>query len=340
MPLQRLRTQLDRAGYLAQHNGLALSLGLLLRAFHLTMQPSLERPPVAALKSLRKRFLDLLDADLENVERGLYPRSLLFQLPITSYLRAAPAAMIEGPRIVLRRFMNRYRDLPAEAASEKYPDYYKRNFHWQSDGWLSDRSARIYDLEVEVLFGGTADVMRRMAIPPAIEAAPEGVLDLGCGTGRLLAQLSRALPDAAIAGVDLSPHYLARARSLLGERVDLRAENAEATTFADGSFDAVTCIFLFLDLPGDARRNVAREAHRLLKPGGRFIVLDSAQPTDAPELAPFLDAFRRLYHEPYFKGYLRDDLTALMSEVGFESVRCEPAFVSKLVVATKSPRKS
>ena len=49
----------------------------------------------------------------------------------------------------------RYDDLPAEAKPETYPRYYRRTFHWQSDGWLSDRSARIYDASVEYQKGGT-----------------------------------------------------------------------------------------------------------------------------------------------------------------------------------------
>ena len=43
--------------------------------------------------------------------------------------------------------------------TDKYPDYYLQNFHYQSDGWLSSKSARLYDYQVESLFLGTADAM-------------------------------------------------------------------------------------------------------------------------------------------------------------------------------------
>ena len=47
-----------------------------------------------------------------------------------------------------------------------YPDYYLQNFHHQTDGYLSDHSAGLYDLQVEILFNGTADAMRRRVLAP------------------------------------------------------------------------------------------------------------------------------------------------------------------------------
>jgi len=52
-------------------------------------------------------------------------------------------------------------------------------------------------------------------------------------------------------------------------------------------------------------------------------------------LEPFLDGFPRLYHEPYFKSYARDDLAELLEDSGFEVERVEPAFFAKVVVARK-----
>ena len=45
-----------------------------------------------------------------------------------------------------------------------FPDYYLRNFHYQTGGYLSERSAKLYDQQVEVLFIGSADAMRRQAL--------------------------------------------------------------------------------------------------------------------------------------------------------------------------------
>ena len=100
-----------------------------------------------------------------------------------------------------------------------------------------------------------------------------------------------------------------------------------------------TSVFLFHELPADARRRVMREAWRVLKPGGRFVVCDSAQLADSADIADALYSFPATYHEPYYKSYLRDDLAAVMDECGFEVETSVPHLVSKVVVGRK-PRRS
>jgi hypothetical protein len=73
----------------------------------------------------------------------------------------------------------------------------------------------------------------------------------------------------------------------------------------------------------------------VLAPGGTVVLCDSAQLSDSGQIADALYAFPAGYHEPYYKGYLRDDLGDLLEECGFELVLSEPFLVSKIVVARK-----
>jgi len=338
-------SRLDRARYRFQQNALLHLLAPGMGVWHRLVGPRLPAPGRGELAALRERLAALFSRDLENVERGAYPRELLFQLPLARYLRELPALLQEPPRVLWRMLRGADQDLPRDIDLEAFPRYYRRTFHWQTDGWLSLRSAALYDLEVEALFGGTADVMRRMALPALAEGlrdrrAPR-VLDVACGTGRFLRQLLPALPRARAWGLDLSPFYLARAQDLLreGHPVSLVAENAERMPFRSGFFDAASCLFLFHELPPPVRRRVAQEVRRVLKPGAPFALCDAAQLSESPDLRSFLEAFPRLYHEPYFKSYLRDDLARLLAECGFEVESVEPAFLAKVVVARRPRRR-
>lgn len=324
-----------------RHRGLAVGMGLGYAVWRRLLRPSATPLQRRTVEKLASRFEALLERDVENVRNGYYPRSLLHQFPFFDYLLRMPEALLDLPRVLVRSYRGRYDDLPATANPEAYPSYYRRTYHWQSDGWLSDRSARLYDASVEFLFGGTADVMRRMAIPPLVDGvrgtARPRILDVACGTGRFLSQLSSALPDARLYGLDMSPFYVRYARRLLEPAAEatLLVEDAAKMPFADGYFDAVASVFLFHELPPRVRRAVATEMHRVLKPGGTVVLCDSAQLRDSAEIGDALQAFPAGYHEPYYKGYLRDDLATLLGECGFERAKTEPFLVSKVVVAKK-----
>jgi ubiquinone/menaquinone biosynthesis C-methylase UbiE len=187
--------------------------------------------------------------------------------------------------------------------------------------------------------------MRRQVIPPVTRwmretgVAPGHVrlLDVACGTGRTLRQLATAHPAIRYHGVDLSPFYVQAARKLLRDVAEatLSVENGEHLPYADGTFDVVTSVFLFHELPRNARRNVIAEAWRVLKPGGLLVIEDSAQPSESPGLAFVLGGFSAEFHEPFYQDYLEDDLSALVRERGFTVDAVEPHLVAKVVVARK-----
>ncbi len=339
MVTRKSLTRLQRLRYRARQRGMAVSLAMAARAWHLALKPGAPSLPRAALRRCREAHEALLAEDLRHAERGQYPPELLFQMPVKDYLARLPAGLPECGRILKRSRKNRHDDLPREVDLSAYPSYYTRTFHWQSDGWLSARSARLYDPGVEFLLLGTADVMRRQAIVPAVRAVgglrQPRILDVACGTGRFLSQLAAVLPNARLAGLDLSSYYLDEARHLLDDVSDvtLVGANAESMPLESQSFDAVTSVYLFHELPKDARRNVMRELRRVVADDGVVVIMDSLQLADRTGLEPFLESFPRLYHEPYFEGYLHDPLEDALVEAGFEIEQSSVHFLSKRVVA-------
>lgn len=114
---------------------------------------------------------------------------------------------------------------------------------------------------------------------------------------------------------------------------------AEAIPLPEDSQDAVTSIFLFHELPPKVRRIAIRECARVLKPGGRLVILDSLQRGDHSDYNGLLELFPQNYHEPYYSSYINEDFNALASNYDLKPVRNVRAFVSKVMVFDKPARK-
>ena len=287
------------------------------------------------LADLRK----LLEQDWRNIKAGIYAPPEDWRGNPLAELRGAIDFFADLGAVEARRHGDPGDSLIKNPEAARYPAYYRRNFHFQSDGYLSAASARRYDHQVEVLFGGGAAAMRRQALVPLREAllAVEGgvrsarLLDIACGTGAFLAEVKRNYPRLAVTGIDLSAPYLAVARRRLASwsRVALIEANAETLPIADASVDIVSCVYLFHELPRRARKAVAAEIRRVLKPGGHLINIDSLQTGDEPDYDAMLDWFPVAFHEPYYASYLKEDLGRLFGPE-LQPIGDAPAYLSKV----------
>ncbi|MGC1939477.1 MAG: class I SAM-dependent methyltransferase, partial [Pseudolabrys sp.] len=225
----------------------------------------------------------------------------------------------------------------------KRPRYYLQNFHFQSGGWMTDDSAERYDTQVEVLFNGTANAIRRQALPQLREVFAGRdqrklrLLDIGCGTGRFLDSVKQVWPRLPTVGLDMSEAYIRHAKCELKRWSWIRfiVGKAEAIPLPDNSQDAVASIFLFHELPPKMRRVVLNECARVLKPGGRLVLIDSVQRGDRPDYEGMLELFPKNYHEPYYESYIREDFGELGATCDLTYIRTVNAFVSKVMVFDK-----
>jgi ubiquinone/menaquinone biosynthesis C-methylase UbiE len=127
------------------------------------------------------------------------------------------------------------------------------------------------------------------------------VLEIAVGTGRNLPYY----PDGVrLSGVELSPAMLEIARTRareLGREIDLRVGDAQALEFPDDSFDSVVCTLSLCTIPDD--RAAVAEVRRVLRPGGRFLLLEHVR----SPLLPIRTAERLL--EPLMLRFEADHLT-------------------------------
>jgi len=310
--------------------------------------PTTEPVSAETLDALRRSLSALQDLDWQESEQGVYPSSLLFDIPWLDWAGQYPRVWLDLPSIWARRRARDVQDIPVSHDRDLYPEYFLQNFHHQTDGYLSDHSAELYDLQVDILFNGAADAMRRRLIAPLKRGlkrfadrpqASLRILDVATGTGRTLHQIRAALPKASLFGLDLSEAYLRKANRWLNaggdSLVQLLQGNAESMPFGDKSVQAVTCVFLMHELPAEARQAVINESFRLLEPGGVFVLADSIQLKDSPQYSVPMDNFRRMFHEPYYRDFISDDIESRLDHAGFTGISAESHFMARVWTAYK-----
>jgi ubiquinone/menaquinone biosynthesis C-methylase UbiE len=281
--------------------------------------------------------------DLANVEAGIYPLPADDDGSWLTWIRRSRLFFEDLPDVHRRRERRAHDEVLTEGTKGTRPRYYLQNFHFQSGGWMTEESAERYDTQVEVLFNGTANAIRRQALPPLSEAFAGcdqrqlRLLDIGCGTGRFLDFVKQAWPRLTACGLDMSEAYVRHAKRRFAGRSRTRfvVGKAETIPAPDNSQDAVTSIFVFHELPPQVRRATLAECARVLKPGGRLVLLDSLQRGDRPDYEGLLELFPQNYHEPFYLSYIEEDFGALARECGLTRVRDVQAFVSKVMVFDK-----
>lgn len=307
-------------------------------------KPDFPVGPTPTRGALTADLRGLFDREWQDIEAGLFAAPRFLGPDPAEFLRRSALYFRDLPKVDARRH-GRVNDEPdRDDANSHLPRYYRQNFHFQSGGWLTDESAAIYDTQVEVLFTGAADVMRRRAMKPVAEWLRDrrqreiSALDVGCGTGRLLAFLHGAWPGMRLTGIDLSVPYLEEARRLIGRtaRVKLVEAAAEALPFDDDGVDLIVCSFLFHELPKKIRAKAIAEMARVLKPGGLVVIVDSLQKGDRPEWDGLLDLFPHYFHEPYYAEYVTGSVEDWGREAGLEAVARECAFLARVSAFTKA----
>jgi demethylmenaquinone methyltransferase / 2-methoxy-6-polyprenyl-1,4-benzoquinol methylase len=146
-------------------------------------------------------------------------------------------------------------------------------------GAMFDRIARRYDLLNRVLSAGLDRGWRRRAVDALDPRPGERYLDVATGTGDVALAILARQPTAAVVGLDPSTRMLARAAAKApGDgRLVLVPGDAQALPFAAETFDGVTIAFGIRNVP-DRERGLAEMA-RVLRPGGRLVVLELSEPT-------------------------------------------------------------
>jgi ubiquinone/menaquinone biosynthesis C-methylase UbiE len=303
----------------------------------------------ALIAEIQLHLDQLIQDDIGRIQKGFYPVSVLKpESPIKSIGRF-PKVIIDSFFVGRRRTKGAPKEFTPSAKKffDDVPKYYQRNFHFQTDGYLSTKSAEVYDYEVELIFSGAAGAMRRLMIAPFknhFKKNPTGkglqFLEVGAGTGRATRFMKLAFPDAKIVAIDLSDPYLKSAQTHLKafHGVSFLQADGAALPFKKEKFDAVYSVFIFHELPLEIRMAVMKESVRVLKKSGIVGFVDSIQKGDLPKFDHFLTEFPKNFHEPFYLNYVNNPMSKIFSALSLKNYKSGIGLMSKYGFATKSAR--
>jgi ubiquinone/menaquinone biosynthesis C-methylase UbiE len=154
----------------------------------------------------------------------------------------------------------------------------------QTRGRTLDHAAAVYDILAPVMTLGQEGRYRKLAIRLLNLQGGERVLDVGCGTGILTRQIAERLSDAEAraVGLDAAPKMIgvARRRAAGLPRLRFDVGVAETLAYGDASFECAVSTFFFHHVDADLKRRSLAEILRVLKPGGKLIIVDVDVPSN------------------------------------------------------------
>ena len=149
---------------------------------------------------------------------------------------------------------------------------------------MFDNIAFRYDFMNRFLSGGIDVYWRKRAIRELLEVHPKTVLDVATGTADVAILVYKYLKPVKITGIDLSEGMLNLGRQKiaqlnLAEQIELLQGDSEAIDFPDNTFDAITVAFGVRNY--ENLNKGLKEMNRVLKPGGKLVVLEFSKPGKA-----------------------------------------------------------
>ncbi len=169
-------------------------------------------------------------------------------------------------------------------------------------------------------WGGFGEAFRERIVDAASLKPGESVLDCGCGTGTLAVVAKRRVgPEGSVQGIDLSRDQLEvaeeNARSE-GLEIEFQEGSIDELPFREDSFDAIFSTLMLHHVPRGVKEAAFREMKRVLRPGGRIVIVDFGPPKHSWAWAPLAPFILILMAFKESRDNLFNRLPGMMSDAG------------------------
>jgi len=243
--------------------------------------------------------------------------------------------MLSGQNISLQKF---------GAMAEEIKPYEQRGSKKEQVSRMFDGIAPYYDFLNRLLSLGIDTIWRRRAIAQLRGDRPKHILDVATGTADVALEMAGRLPAERIVGLDISDQMLDVGRRKvrkkgLEERIELMVGDSENLPFANNTFDAITVAFGVRNF--EHLEKGLQEMQRVLKPGGKLVVLEFSKPRLFPFKQLYDFYFRNILpavgkitsKDPRAYRYLyesvqafpeRERFTDILTKTGYKSNQCIP----------------
>jgi len=178
----------------------------------------------------------------------------------------------------------------------------------------------------------------RLVLTRKIPNEPLSVLDVCTGTGIGALAVAKANPQNRIIGIDLSLDMLTLAEEKIRKgrirNIQLRRMDAANMEFDDGAFDVVMVSFGVHELKYEIMTMVLKEMNRVLRKGGKLLIMDYAR-QGGPWINLFFSLYLRVFEPKHIFEFLEYDWNKILRKFNFKIVEVEQCFFAKVVLAIK-----
>ena len=209
----------------------------------------------------------------------------------------------------------------------------------EKDRSTYDLTAHLYSLFTGILFsfgGMTEGRLRKRAF---IETLPlkgnEKILDICCANGKGTRIIASMIPNGEVYGIDLNPKMLAFATAKSREypNVKFRVGDCAKIPFKENTFDLVNASLALHELPTSILKKVFNEIRRVLKPGGRLLVLDFVLPNPLPSFLRYFYYAIRIIEDESAARFMMIDQQKLLARENFKKIHSK-SYYAKLLGST------